>query len=174
MERHLATRTVTTLALMLALIFVLSLFEGMLPPLPMNMRFGLSNVVTMYALFFLGKKPAFLLAAAKSLFVLSMRGPTAGLLSLSGGMLSLCVLVVLSYALHDASYLFLSVFGAIAHNLAQITAASYLTSTNLFTFYLPVMTVAGILTGCLTGTLLRVVMPVFGSGSIKKASVSRT
>ena len=53
----------TTLALMLGMIFVLSMLEGMFPPLPFHMRFGLSNVVTMYALFFMGRRAAFTLAA---------------------------------------------------------------------------------------------------------------
>jgi thiamine biosynthesis lipoprotein len=70
----------TTLSLMLSLIFVLSIFEGMLPPLPFHMRFGLSNVVTMYALFFIGRRAAFTLAALKSAVVLLTRGPVAGLL----------------------------------------------------------------------------------------------
>jgi heptaprenyl diphosphate synthase len=158
-------REMTTLSLMLSLIFVLSIFEGMLPPLPFHMRFGLSNVVTMYALFFIGRRAAFTLAALKSLAVLLTRGPVAGLLSLSGGLISLCVIALLAAAWKDASYFLLSVAGAVTHNMAQLAAASWLASTNLLFFLLPLMVAAGVLAGSLTAVLLRVVMPLFGRGS---------
>jgi heptaprenyl diphosphate synthase len=158
-------RELTMLSLMLSLIFVLSILEGMLPPLPFHMRFGLSNVVTMYALFFMGARAAFTLAALKSLTVLLMRGPVAGLLSLSGGMLSLCAIALVAAAWKDASYFLLSVAGAVTHNMAQLAAASWLASTNLLFFLLPVMVVAGVLAGSLTAALLRVVMPLFKSAS---------
>jgi heptaprenyl diphosphate synthase len=160
-ENRFALRELTALALMLSLIFVLSIFEGMLPPLPFHMRFGLSNVVTMYALFFIGRRAAFTLAALKSLSVLLTRGPAAGLLSLSGGMLSLCVIALIAAAWKDASYFLLSVAGAVTHNTAQLAAASWLASANLLLFLFPIMTVAGVLAGSLTAALLRVVMPLF-------------
>jgi heptaprenyl diphosphate synthase len=155
-----ALREITTLALMLSLISVLSLFEGMFPPLPFHMRFGLSNVVTMYALFFIGRRAAFTLAALKSLSVLLMRGPVAGFLSLSGGMLSLCAIALIAAAWKNASYFLLSVAGAVTHNMAQLAAASWLTSTNLLLFLFPVMAATGVLAGGLTAALLRVVMPL--------------
>ena len=52
---------------------------GMLP----GIRLGLSNLVTMYCLFFLGKGAGYTMAVMKSLFVLLTRGFVAGLLSLS-------------------------------------------------------------------------------------------
>jgi heptaprenyl diphosphate synthase len=154
-------RDITMLALMLSMIFALSLIEQILPPLPMHMRYGLSNTVTMYALFFIGKRSAFLLAALKSLFVLLMRGPIAGMLSLSGGVTSLLVIALIALAYREASYLLLSIAGAVTHNIAQIAAASWLVSTNLLLVYLPIMTAAGVMAGSLTAVLLRVVMPVF-------------
>ncbi|MDR3231013.1 MAG: Gx transporter family protein [Synergistaceae bacterium] len=152
---------ITTLGLMLSMIFVLSTLEGALFPLPFHMRFGLSNVVTMYALFFMGKRAALTLTAMKSLSVLLTRGPIAGLLSLSGGMLSLLAIALLATAWRGASYFLLSVAGAVTHNMAQLAVASWLASTNLLFFLLPLMAGAGILAGSLTAVLLRVVMPLF-------------
>ncbi|MDR3321857.1 MAG: Gx transporter family protein [Synergistaceae bacterium] len=169
--KNFTVRGMATLSLMLSMIFALSIVEQALPPLPMNMRFGLSNVVTMYALFFMGKRPAFLLAAMKSLFVLLMRGPVAGLLSLSGGVLSLLLIALLAAAWRDASYFILSVSGAVAHNVAQIAVASWLVSTNLLPVYLPVLTALGVLAGSLTATLLRVVMPVFKGSRAEDAKI---
>jgi heptaprenyl diphosphate synthase len=162
----------TYLALMLALIVVLSMLEHMLPPLPFlppNVRLGLSNVVTMYTLFFFGRRYAFLLAFLKSAFVLLMRGVTAGILSLSGGLFSICVIILLTLFFRNRiSYLILSVAGAIAHNFAQIIVASLILSTDLFSVFWPVLLISGTVLGTLTGTLLRVVMPFMNRMFIDK------
>ena len=172
-------RETTTLGLMLSMIFVLSILEGMFPPLPFHMRFGLSNVVTMYALFFIGRRAAFTLAGLKSFSVLLMRGPIAGLLSLSGGVLSLLVIAIGAALWPNASYFFLSITGAGTHNVAQLALASWLTSTHLLLVFLPAMILAGILAGSLTAALLRVVMPLFkknpaGNAFVKSDPTSQT
>jgi heptaprenyl diphosphate synthase len=161
--KRLATREIAYYSLMLSMICALAAIEGLLPPLPMNMRFGLSNVVTMYALFFVGKRPAFMLAAMKSVFVLMTRGPVACLLSFCGGIFSLCAIALLAAIKPGASYFILSVTGAAAHNLAQIAAASVLVSTNLMLVYLPIMTAAAIPAGSVTALLFRAVTPALKS-----------
>jgi heptaprenyl diphosphate synthase len=158
---------ITTLALMLGMIFVLSMLEGMFPPLPFHMRFGLSNVVTMYALFFMDRRAAFTLAVLKSFSVLLTRGPVAGLLSLSGGVSSLLVIAVIAALRPNASYFLLSISGAITHNMAQLAVASWLTSVNLLLLLFPVLAVTGVLAGSLTAVLLRVVMPLFKNVSLE-------
>jgi heptaprenyl diphosphate synthase len=130
----------------------------------------------MYALFFVGRRPAFMLAALKSAFVLLTRGPVASLLSLCGGIFSLLVIALLAAVKPGASYFILSIAGAVAHNLAQLAAASALVSTNLMLVYLPVMAAAAIPAGSLTALLLRAVMPVLKGIGAKgeKAGESRT
>lgn len=167
------TRAIATMSMMLSMIFVCSLLERLLPPLPFQMRFGLANVVTMYALFFMGVRSALMLTLAKSVFVLLTRGGIASLLSLSGGLLSLGVLAAAAFAFPNASYLVLSICGALAHNVAQIAVASWLSATNLFPFYLPILLAAAIAAGALTGTLLRVVMPIFRRGELRGMSSQR-
>ena len=153
------------MSMLLALITVLSFLEHMLPPLPFlppNVRLGLSNIVTMYALFFLGKSSAAVLTVLKAMFAAVMRGMTAGILSLSGGLLSIVVLILLlALSRGNISCLMLSILGAIAHNLGQIITASFILGTNLILPYLPVLLVSGVVLGSITGCLLRVVMPYF-------------
>jgi len=159
------TKKLAILAMMLALITVVSALEHMLPPLPLlppHVRLGLSNVVTMYTLFFIGRGPAVALAFLKSLFVFLMRGAAAGFLSLCGGMLSICVIILLSALTRNrVSYLLLSEAGAVTHNIGQMLAASLILQTDIVFYYLPVLVVSGILLGGLSGTALRIVMPVF-------------
>ena len=160
-------RQITLLGMMLAMIVALAALEHALPPLPglpPGMRLGLSNVVVMYAIFFVGWRQAVLLAVLKSLFVMVIRGGVAALLSFSGGMLSVVGMIAISFLLGaGVSYLALSIAGAILHNAAQMAVAAALLgmSGRLVLFYLPVLIVAGLVMGTVTGTLLRVVMPVF-------------
>lgn len=162
--RH-STRRLAFLAMMLAIIMALSALEHMLPPLPglpPGVRMGLSNIVTMYALFFMGAKPAVSLAVLKSLFVLLLRGVTAGFLSACGGLLSILIILLLTRMFGDKiSYLILSISGAIFHNIGQIAVASVLLGSGFVLYYLPVLIVSGVIMGSVTGVLLRVVMPLF-------------
>ena len=156
-------KRLTRSAFLLALIMVLSFLESMLPPVVSfapGIRLGLGNIVTMYALFTIDKKTAFLLNILKSVFVFITRGATAAALSLTGGILSLIVIIVLSMLLKErVSYLSLSILGAVFHNIGQLAAISVLMNNKAAFFYLPVLIVAGTVMGSITGTVLNVVMP---------------
>lgn len=158
------TKKLARLGLLLAVIVVLSALEHMLPPLPLvppNMKLGLSNIVTMYAVFFVGRAQAVTLNALKSVFVLATRGPMAGLLSLCGGLLSVLVVIALVYVFKEKiSYMMVGVAGACTHNLGQYAVVSVIMASPVWVYYLPVLLVAGVVMGALTGTLLRVLLPV--------------
>ena len=71
------------MGLLLALAMALNLAESMVPPLPVlppGVKLGLSNLVTVYCLFYLGSGEAWGIAVLKSGFVFLTRGVTAGLL----------------------------------------------------------------------------------------------
>ena len=159
------TKGLVFTALLFAIALILSMLENALPPIPMpvpGVKFGLANIVVMYALFFLSWRKAAAIVVLKSLFVTSMRGVVSGLLSFSGGTLSLLVMMALLGLFNEKiSYLIVSIFGAIFHNIGQFVMIS-LIYTNLYLWvYLPVLIVTGIAAGILTATLLRVVMPAF-------------
>ncbi|MBC8569333.1 Gx transporter family protein [Oscillospiraceae bacterium NSJ-54] len=164
MQKHgSAAYNVAFTGLLFALAVVLAFLEGLLPTaafLPPGVKLGLSNIITMYALFFVGGKRATAVAVLKSLFVFLTRGFTASVLSLCGGLLSLGVMLLLirlkKVKLH---YLTVSIFGAVFHNLGQIAAASLLLETALVFYYLPVIILSGIVMGVVTGITLRIVMP---------------
>lgn len=87
------------MGLLFALAMALSFLESLLPALPMlppGIRLGLSNIVTMYALFVLGPVSGYTIAVLKSLFVLLTRGAVAAAMSASGGIASVTVMLLLS------------------------------------------------------------------------------
>lgn len=161
------TKQIVLTGLMLALAIVLAVVENLLPPLPIpvpGVKFGLSNIAVMYALFFLGKRQAFTIALMKSLFVFTTRGFIASILSLAGGVLSLLVMIALIAVFRDKiSYLVVSIFGAVAHNLGQFAVISLLYTDMSILAYLPILILSGVLAGIATATLLRFILPAFKS-----------
>ncbi len=157
-------KKVAFLGLLFALALVLSFVESAIPVsgfLPAGVKPGLSNIVTMYAVFFLGYGEAFSIAVLKSLFVFITRGATAAFLSVSGGVFSVLLMLLLLLPKRKLSYLVISMFGSVAHNLAQLLAASVLLGSDAL-YYAPVLVVSGVLMGVLTGILLRAVLPALG------------
>lgn len=143
-----------------ALALALSFLEGLLPPLPMlppGARLGLSNVVTMYAAGSMGLPCALFLAVIKSGFAFLGRGLTAGLMSLSGGVIS-TLLMWLLLRRAGVSLMAIGVCGALAHNGAQLAVAWFLTSQAVI-FYIPSLLLFGVLTGLLTGLVLKLSLP---------------
>ncbi len=157
-------KKVAFLGLLFALALVLSVVEAAIPVsgiLPMGVKPGLSNIVTMYAVFYMGYGEAFSIAILKSLFVFITRGAVAALMSVSGGVFSVLVMFLLLLPKRKLSYLVISVSGSIVHNLAQLTAASFLLGKDAL-YYTPVLVISGALMGVLTGLLLRSVLPALG------------
>lgn len=152
------------LALLLAMALVLNWFESMLPPVPVPvpvpLKYGLSNIAVMYALFFLGGKETLAIAILKSAFVLISRGLMPAALSLSGGLLSVLFMWLLSRLLRErASYFMLSISGAIAHNLGQFLIMLLFFNVLSLSWIIPVLLVTGIGTGIISASLLRLLIP---------------
>lgn len=144
---------------------ILSIVESMIPPIPLpipGVKFGLSNIAVMYVLFFLSKSQAFTIAILKSLFVLTTRGLIAGILSFTGGILSLsCILLILLIFGQDISYLVISIVGAVSHNIGQFIAITIIYKGLYLFAYIPVLLVSGVAAGIVTATLLRFIIPAF-------------
>ena len=160
MNRNSKSDTIAFLGIFFAVAMVLNYVEATIPTaafLPPGVKLGLSNIVTMYCLFFLGPKYAVMMNSFKSFFVFLTRGFTAGLLSFSGGVCSVLVMMTIMYLTRNkASYLILSIAGAITHNVAQIIMASLLTRTLIIAAYLPVLIISGIGAGSVTSVILGV------------------
>ena len=155
------SRKIAVCGLLGALALVLTLLEGMLPPipgLPPGARPGLSNIVTMFAAGSLGLPYALAIALIKGVFAFLTRGVTAGLMSLSGGLMSTLAMWVV-WKKTRFSLLFTGVCGALAHNAAQLCIAVLLTGRAAL-FYIPAMLLLSIVCGLCTGLVLRLLLPL--------------
>ncbi len=157
------TKQVAFLGVFFALSIALSLFESAMPHIPFmppGVKIGLSNIVVMYCLFFLRAPSAFLLVILKSLFVLIIRGLTAGFLSFSGGILSIVIMLLLKLIFKEKlSYMFISICGALFHNIGQFLAISLIFLNFSLVYYLPLLIISGILAGVLSATILKLILP---------------
>ena len=146
--------------MLFAMAMALSFIEGSLtfPGLLPGMKLGLANVVVMYALLFMGVRQALILDLLKALFVFLVSGPTAGFLSLCGGMLSLLVMWLLYDVLPWRPTWFI-LSGAFSHNVGQLIGAGIIISSSLSLYYAPVMLVLGLVMGALTAMILRALLP---------------
>ena len=130
-------------------------------PVP-GIRLGLSNIVVMFALFFLKWRIAFSIAVLKSMFVFITRGAVAGTLSLSGGVLSILIMTVLLLTMKNRlSWLLISIAGAVSTTSARLPRLHLF--WNSLWFYLPFLLLFGIIAGSATSVLLKVSIPVFKS-----------
>lgn len=168
------SRKVKRLALMgllFALAMALSFLESLLPALPMlppGIRLGLSNIVTMYALFVLGPVSGYTIAILKALFVLLTRGAVAAAMSAAGGVFSVTIMLLLSLLPGiKEQHLLLSVFGGAAHNIGQLVMARFIINNQYVWYYFPVLLAAGLLMGAITGMALRVVLPYLNRLNLK-------
>ncbi len=157
------TKKLVLTSILFALALILSILENFLPSVPIavpGIKFGLANIVVMYSLFFIGKSSALTIVVLKALFAIITRGAVAGFLSFTGGMFSILVMIILLYIFQDKiSYLILSIFGAIFHNIGQFTAVSLIyTGMNLW-FYLPPLLIFGVIAGLVTSIILKFILP---------------
>ena len=133
-----------------------SLFSAFLPA---GMRVGLSNIVIMTAILCINLPSAALLTLLKAVMVLLTRGVTAGIMSLCGSFAAFAVTALL-FRKSGCSYILISVLGAIAHSMGQLSAAALLMSTAYVFAYAPVLVIASVVTGICTGIVLKTVFPM--------------
>ena len=164
-------RKITLSALLFAVSLVLSIIESSIPAITNTVpgvKLGLSNIPIMYALFFIGKGHALTITTLKSIFVAGTRGLVAGFLSFCGGWLSVIVMVVLLFIFKKRiSYMLISIFGAVSHNIGQFTAISLIYSNLNLWVYLPVLILSGTAAGVATATLLKFILPALHKLNIK-------
>lgn len=146
-------------SMLISLALVLSYMERFIPlnliiPVP-GIKLGLANIVTMFALFFLGIPSAVTVTVLRCLLASFLFGGMSSLLySLAGAFLALIVMIVLKTGYNKMfSLLGISIGGAAAHNTGQILMASLMMRNAAIFAYLPVLLLTGLATGLLTAII---------------------
>lgn len=153
--RKIMAKKTALLGMLVALAFVLSYIETLIPVnlgIP-GAKLGLANLVVMVALYTLGTKEAFGLSMVRILLTgLTFSSMAAMLYSFAGGLLSFAVMALMKKT-KKLSVTGVSVLGGIAHNAGQIFVAMWMLDTATLIYYLPVLAITGVASGTMIGLL---------------------
>lgn len=149
------TRHIVLLALFVSQALILSIIESWIAipsPVP-GVKLGLANIITLVVIIFFGLKDTLVVVAVRCLSGSLLAG---GLIlfpySLAGGLLSAAVMYILwKKTARTFSLTGISIAGAIAHNIGQLTVAAFMTGGFAVFGYLPVLMVSGSIMGIFTG-----------------------
>ncbi len=152
-------KKLTLNSMLISLAVVLSYAERFIPldlivPLP-GIKLGFANIVTMFALFFLGIPSAITVTVLRCLLASLLFGGMSSLLySLSGAFFALNVMILLKLGYNKFfSLLGISMGGAAAHNTGQIIMASLMMRNTAIFSYLPFLLLTGLGTGLITAVI---------------------
>ena len=141
----------------------LSFLENMIPAMPFmppGAKPGFSNIVTMFAALTMGLPQAMCITVVKAAFAGVTRGFTAFCMSLAGGVLStLAMWLLLRIKSRPFGLLGVAIVSVVCHNAGQLAMAVVFTGTGAVLGYAPALLIFSLVTGAITGTVLRVVMP---------------
>lgn len=162
------SRKIIYLSLITSVGIVLHIVEAAIP-LPITgvpwAKLGLANIVNLITLVVFGFKNALIVAALRCIVATLGTGAVTGFFySFSGALFSTLVMWLVYYYLSKYfSLIGVSIFGAIAHNIAQLTVASFMISNGLIFTYLPMMMLVSLFTGYFVG-----LASIYASTHLKK------
>ncbi len=136
-----------------ALALIFSYVESLIPinfGIP-GVKLGLANLVIVIALYKMKLSEVFLLDIVRVLLSGFLFGNYFSILySLAGCLLSLLVMVLLKRT-GGFSVMGVSMAGGVAHNVGQLIVAALVVETFSIIYYIPVLLIAGLVTGFLIG-----------------------
>ena len=148
------TKKLTQMALLTAIALTIFMVEAQIPalvPVP-GVKLGLSNIVTVFAVFAMGPREAAAILFARVFLGAIFAGNFSTIFySAAGGALAIVVTILLRKILTEKQLWVAGVMGAIAHSIGQRAMAIAITQTVGLVSYLPMMIICSIMTGLFTG-----------------------
>lgn len=153
---------IAKMAMLVALAMIFSYVESLIPinfGVP-GMKLGIANLVTVTGLCFLEVPEVLLVVVMRILLTGFLFGNGMSIIySLAGGILSLLVMAVIR-KVKGFSIIGESIAGGITHNIGQILVAAVAVENIKLVYYLPVLLIAGTVTGFLIGIVSKKILPV--------------
>ena len=142
-------------AFLIALAFIFSYVEALIPlPVPVpGIKLGLANLVNVVGLYTVELPEPWWVGLLRIVMVgFTFSNPGSMLYALAGGILSLAVMA-LAKKMDWFEKTGVSILGGVFHNIGQLSMAAWITGTAGVFSYLPVLLVAGVITGGVIGLL---------------------
>ncbi len=146
-------RTLARMALLTAAALILGYIDALIPLVPSvpGIKLGLSNLVLLYAVFYMRPLETVILMLLKvGLSSLLFGNAIGALYALAGGMLSVTAMLLLK-RIPGVSPIPVSTVGGITHILGQLAVGTALISWQPVLVYAPWLLIAGTVTGILLG-----------------------
>lgn len=148
-------KKVSLYGILVALAFIASYIEVLIPfnfHIP-GMKLGLANIAVLIALYTGGTKAGITVSIIRIILVgLTFGNPYSAIYGISGGVLSLAVMIVLKKT-DFFGVMGVSMAGGVAHNLGQLLCAMILLKLPAVFTYLSYLMLVGTVTGALIGII---------------------
>lgn len=147
------TQKIVIIALLISLGLVLHLIESFFPlaAIVPGAKLGLANIVSLLAIYLFPLSAAFEVVIFRVILGSLLAGTFMTInfyLSFSGGLLSFILMYLVYHFLKNKfSLIGISIIGAVAHNIAQITAAYFIIANQGIFYYLPFLMILALPTG---------------------------
>ena len=150
-------RTLTKMALLTAAALILGYIDSLIPLVPSipGIKLGLSNLVLLYAVFYMRPAETGILMLLKiGLSSLLFGNAVGALYALAGGLLSTTAMLLL-HRIPQVSVIPVSTVGGILHMAGQCAVGCFLISYQPVLFQAPWLLISGTVTGLLLGVAAR-------------------
>lgn len=149
------------MGLLLAFALILSYVETLIPfqtGIP-GVKLGLANLAVVLCLYLFTWKETILLTTLKAILSGLLFGNLFMILySLAGAWIS-CIIMIILKRTGWFHVPIVSVAGGVMHNMGQLLIALFVVETYSIFYYIPVLMIAGLLTGFVIGSVAALVLP---------------
>lgn len=149
------------MGLLLAFALILSYIETLIPfqtGIP-GVKLGLANLAVVLSLYLFTWKEAILLTTLKAVLSGLMFGNLFMIIySLAGALISGMIMILLKKT-GGFHVPIVSVAGGVMHNMGQLLVAVFVVETYSIFYYIPVLMIAGLITGLVIGSVSALVLP---------------
>lgn len=142
-------------AILTTVALVFSYIESLIPiPIPVyGVKLGIANIAVITVLYTVGDKEALAVNVLRIIINAALFGNiNSFIFSMSGGLLSIIIMIIFK-KINIFSIIGVSIAGGVTHNIGQIIAAVFIMNTSVIIYYLPVLIVAGVVTGIVIGVV---------------------
>ena len=154
------TKALTAIALLTSLGIVFGYLDFLLP-IPIGIpgiKLGLANLVVVFALYAWRPRYALVVSLLRILLCGILFGNSVSFLySLAGGMVSFLIMLLMK-RFTSFGICAVSMLGGVSHNVAQIFVAALIFENLRLAYYLPVLLIAGTITGFALGIVAKMIL----------------
>lgn len=153
-------KKIAELAMLTAVALIIFVIELQIPnPVPIpGVKLGLSNIITVFALYHYRAREVFLIVIVRLLLGCFFSGNMMALAySFAGATLCLLGMLLLKRVISEKHIWICSVLGAVLHNIGQTVVACAIAGRGML-LYLPFLLVSGCIAGAFTGGCAQLIL----------------